>query len=301
VLDANAWIGDTPAGEAVRSLLDRIERFDGREALSEHKASRVEGEPSVLAVVGTSTTGLVVYAQAAWHHPPRPAGNGHWAAEIAVAPEARRPGIWASAVIELMNRVPRSAPRLVWSWDESMDRDLADMGCEEVRRLHLLARPLPIGQPAVFPDAVSLSGFTVGTDEERWLEANNEAFVDHPENGGLTRSELDQRIRLPWFRPEDVLMAWEGDDLVGSCWTKRPPGGVGEIYIIGVRPRHRGRGIGRALVLAGLDHLHAVGHATEAILYVEGANTAARWLYRDLGFDDRRVGRVYAVGTTITR
>jgi mycothiol synthase len=195
-----------------------------------------------------------------------------------------------------MKQVPHHDSRVAWSWDEAMDRDVTGLGWDEVRRLHLLARPLPIDHAATLPAGVSVAGFVVGADEAAWLEANNEAFADHPENGGLTMSELEQRMALPWFRPEDLLMVWEGHELIGSCWTKRHPDGIGEIYVVGVRPRHRGRGLGRGLVLAGLRHLHDAAEAREAILYVEGANTAAQWLYRDLGFGDRRVGRVYAVG-----
>ena len=53
--------------------------------------------------------------------------------------------------------------------------------------------------------------------------------------------------------------------------------------ILGVDPDFQGRGLGRALTLAGLRHLGTRG-VPEALLYVEEANTAALALYRSLGF-----------------
>ncbi len=60
----------------------------------------------------------------------------------------------------------------------------------------------------------------------------------------------------------------------------------GEIYIVGVDPSARGRGLGRILTQAGLAHLRAAGRPG-AILYVEAENQPALKLYRQLGFRRR--------------
>lgn len=83
------------------------------------------------------------------------------------------------------------------------------------------------------------------------------------------------------------MISGEGGQMTGFCWTKihpdaKPP--VGEIYIIGAHPDYQGRGLGRALVLAGLDWLHGQG-LTIGMLYVEANNDPAVRLYHRLGFE----------------
>jgi mycothiol synthase len=60
----------------------------------------------------------------------------------------------------------------------------------------------------------------------------------------------------------------------------------------GVSPDAAGRGIGRALMLAGLDRLRQRG-CSAATLYVEDENRAAVSLYRSLGFSDFTVDVQY--------
>ena len=67
-----------------------------------------------------------------------------------------------------------------------------------------------------------------------------------------------------------------------------PP--LGEIYVIAVDPDFQGLGLGRALVLAGLDSLARPGHRAGHALR-RPPNTAAVRLYEDLGFTVDHVDR----------
>jgi mycothiol synthase len=62
--------------------------------------------------------------------------------------------------------------------------------------------------------------------------------------------------------------------------------------VIAVDPDFKGRGLGRALVLAGLDYLWKRG-LTIGMLYVDADNRSAVKLYVDLGFDVEHIDRAY--------
>ena len=145
------------------------------------------------------------------------------------------------------------------------------------------------------PPDVRIRSFQPGTDDAAWLTVNAAAFAHHPEQGGWTQTDLDERFDQPWFDPTGFLLAVGPDgELLGYHWTKvHPPARpgelpVGEVYVLGISPSAQGRGLGGVLLLAGLRHL-AVGPAAEVILYVEQDNAAAVALYERDGFmTDRR-------------
>ena len=61
-----------------------------------------------------------------------------------------------------------------------------------------------------------------------------------------------------------------------------------------VDPSHHGSGLGKALTIAGLQHMHERGmeHGT---LYVDAANEKARTMYEKLGFTDEHHDRAYVI------
>ena len=155
------------------------------------------------------------------------------------------------------------------------------------------ADPLPPVTPA---EGVVVRTFRRGQDEEAFLAINAEAFADHPEQGSMSRADLEQRMAEPWFDPEGLFLAEPADapaneanefidspSLLGFHWTKVHDDRVGEVYVVGISPQAQGRGLGKALTLTGLHHLRDRG-VREVILYVEADNAPAIAVYSGLGF-----------------
>lgn len=267
----------------VRWLIDSIEREDGAPALSEYKGMRLDGRLDSREIVALDSSGdLVGYGQAAWHRG-EPGHPGHWALEVALAVDIREEAITVNLIRQLRADVGEGEI-VLWSRFPYVRAAAVGDGWTVQRILLEMRRDLPIeGLDATVP-GFEIATFQMGADESDWLQANNAAFAGHPENGNMTRRDLEQRMALPWFDPGGFFLAWRGAQVAGSCWTKLHENGLGEIYIIGVVPGFEGRGLGRALLARGLDHLHRARHVTTAMLYVESDNHRATELYSRLGF-----------------
>jgi mycothiol synthase len=183
--------------------------------------------------------------------------------------------------------------------DDALTEAVERAGFVLVRTTMQLRRTLPV------PDEdrgdarpVTTRPFDPTRDEQAWLDVNNRAFAWHPDQAGKTLDDLHALEREPWFRTDGFLVhdaseRHDGPAIDGFCWTKvhadaDPP--LGEIFVIGVDPAGHGHGLGRSLVLAGLDWLHGVG-LDHAMLYVEADNAPARHLYDSLGFAEHQAHR----------
>jgi mycothiol synthase len=225
----------------------------------------------------------------------------HWSLGLAREPEKRRDEVTsrllAAAEPHLASRGGGQA--VLWIFDPSAADDelLASNHFDRQRDLYQMRVALPVDEKAALPDGVEVRAFVPGTDEDAWLEVNNRAFANHPEQGGWIRETLARRMSEPWFDPELFLLAFDGDELAAFNWLKvheatdRDPR-IGEIFVIGVDPLQQGRGLGRALAIEGLSRLSALG-ITTGMLFVAAENTGALALYRSLGFTVHRTDRAY--------
>jgi mycothiol synthase len=202
---------------------------------------------------------------------------------LLVMPQERGTGLGR----RLLLQAPPEAD-LAWSHgDHPAARALAaSHGWEAVRELWVMRRPtstpLPTGKPA--PEGVELRGFRAG-DEAEVLRVNGAAFASHPEQGALTLDGLRERMAEPWFSADGLITAWDvaTGKLLAFHWTKMHDAQHGEVYVVGVDPDAQGRGLGKLVTLAGLEHLVSRG-VEEIVLYVEADNAPALALYRGLGF-----------------
>lgn len=288
--------------QTLDEILDLIEdttRLEGHRPVGEHKFSHLRvGASGWLGVLAREDGRLIGYAHTRWGEPGQ---RPRVAVEVVVHPDARRDGQVATQLLdETEASVARASGGLMYLWVhrvEQADQTLAyDLGFGIQRELAFMVRDLPT-RPAdtPMPEGVTVRPYRGGQDDEAFLAVNNAAFEGHPENGGWTREDFRHRRRLPWFDPDDLLMAWRGDDLVGFHWTKwhghesdevpaHEP--VGEVYVLAVSPDAQGLGLGRSLLEVGVRHLYDQG-CRQAVLYVDCASTTAVHLYETAGFEHR--------------
>lgn len=200
---------------------------------------------------------------------------------LAVAPDARDQGLGG----RLAERTEGAT--LAWSHaDHPAARALAErLGWRRVRELLVLRRPAGVPLPGLaVPDGIEIRGFRP-EDRDPLLAVNAQAFADHPEQGAMDAAQFEERTAEPWFDPAGLLVATDTDgQLLGFHWTKQHDAAHGEVYVVGISPDAQGRGLGKALTLAGLHHLAGLG-VDEVLLYVESDNAPALAVYRGLGFE----------------
>ena len=282
--------------EAVRALATSVEAATGTEPFGELTWTGLAGR-GTLGDRGILLPGddgaAAAYVHVTHHH------TAEWSIELAASPDhqAALPTLLAAAVDTIAQ--DGGGHVTLWLHGDHDARLPGAAGFALERELLELRVPLPLAERPRWPGGVEVSTFVVGQDEEEWLTVNNRAFAGHPEQGGWTLDTIHQREQADWFDPDGFLLAFDDDGLAGFCWTKvhpadppKEPQALGEIYVIGADPRRQGRGLGRALTVAGLESLAERG-ITMGMLYVDGDNAAAVALYRALGFVDHRVDRAY--------
>lgn len=140
------------------------------------------------------------------------------------------------------------------------------------------------GAPQI-PHGFELRHFVPG-DEEGLCTLQNLAFAGSWGFCTNTVDEIHYLANCSLCHPEGILFIAEGERLVGYCWTIDDPSDQekGFIRMMGVDPSYHGRGLGRAILVAGINYLQSRG-MTAIELTVDSGNTSAKRLYRSAGFE----------------
>ncbi|HWC22249.1 MAG TPA: mycothiol synthase [Flexivirga sp.] len=275
------------AAKELLAIADRAASYDGVDPFSEQTrlALRHTEPQHVLSADGGVTAGAYV------------ADDG--AVELVVDPERRRDGLGSRLVQDVLGKRPDAR---FWAHGDLPGAQAlaASKGMTIVRNLWQMGREVNASPVIVIPDVPA--GFSVRSfeegDEEAWLDLNRRAFDYHPEQGKMTRQDLDERMAEPWWSPAGLILVFDdaSGELAASHWTKVEPAepATGEVYVVAVDPGHQGRGLGKLVTALGLDHLRSRG-VRRIELYVEGDNDAAVATYRRLGFERTGVDVMYAV------
>lgn len=279
------------AGKVLALIADAAEA-DGRPSVSQETQLELRlGSRSLRHVLSYDSGRLAGYGALT-----TAAGPRAMLAEIAVQPGARRHGHGEAILGELLRM---AAPQRLSIWAHGTDSAVAGFaeahGLHRDRTLHQMRRALdgpPPDQP--LPRPYRLRTFAPGADDDAFLRANAAVFAHLPDQGGWGAADLQVRLAQDWFDPAGFFLALDQDDgIAGFHWTKlHPPAPLGEVYVLGVVPGHRGRGLAMALAQRGLAHLADQGVRT-AMLYVDTDNAPALRLYARLEFSPTDTDALY--------
>jgi ribosomal protein S18 acetylase RimI-like enzyme len=136
---------------------------------------------------------------------------------------------------------------------------------------------------------------------DEWADAHTRRYADGMvEQAGLEREAAERKAAsdvasvLPAGIATEGTWFWAIEDeqhrVVGSVFLGVRQGDAW-LYDIVVGEAERGRGVGRAAMLALEQEVRALGYASVG-LNVWGGNDVARSLYRSLGYTERSVGMV---------
>jgi mycothiol synthase len=293
--------------EDLVQLFDAVKAYDHHDALGEHKWLDLvhggrEGFAGIVATEpghGSNEDQVVGFAHLSRHD--KPVG-AEWGLEIVVEPEHRGVGAELTLVDAALDLVRDSGGGHLHWWvfqpSEIHDAVAHQVGLARGRDLLHMSVALPVRHEVVLPDGVTLRAFEPGRDEQAWIDVNNAAFEHHPEQGSWDIETFRRRMGSRWFDAQDLLLAVEGgspERVAGSNWLKLDHDAeTGEIYVIAVDPSHHGSGLGKALSIAGLRHMHDRGMST-GTLYVDAGNEKALTMYRKIGFESDHLDRAYVI------
>jgi ribosomal protein S18 acetylase RimI-like enzyme len=128
----------------------------------------------------------------------------------------------------------------------------------------------------------------VDADEEALYDCYSQAFAESGVRSYHNMTEEERRAEYEYYFREAAvnekasLVVLRGDEIVGfSLVHSRQK--EAHLADIGIVPAHRGRGLGRRMLMHSL--MNAAGEYDNVTLAVDVDNTSAYDLYSDLGFD----------------
>ncbi|MFC1989478.1 GNAT family N-acetyltransferase [Chloroflexota bacterium] len=214
-----------------------------------------------------------------------------------VHPEHRGRGLGTELLIRAVRRARELGAKIahinIPQDNAAAKSGLAKLGFECARRFLELRLDLSkLHQTDIKQAALGCRHLSRG-EESKLTQIQNRAFDGSWGYNLNTVEEITCFLNSSDCSPEDVVLAYDGDQVAGYCWTRMNYGEEadagerkGRIFMLGVYPDYRGRGIGKKVLLAGLAHLKCKG-LRFAELTVDSENETACALYRSVGFEVR--------------
>ncbi len=210
-----------------------------------------------------------------------------------VHPDHRRKGLATKLLSYATDRAKQLGAKAVHVNISKENADakivLAKLGFEFVRRFLQLRLDMVRVLPQDTHQAVPQYRNIQRGDEYELAQIQNRSFAGSWGYNPNTVEELVYELNLSSCSTEDIKLAYEGDKVIGYCWTRTiceigRNERIGQIFMLGVDPAYRGKGIGKGVLFTGLSYLKSKGRRVTE-LTVDSENKIACNLYKSAGFE----------------
>lgn len=143
----------------------------------------------------------------------------------------------------------------------------------------------------VLPDGYRIRPMAGDTEVEEWVAAHNAGFADHYDPPAGTPEDKRTAMRYPGYLPQaDLVLVDPSGRIAGIGYNaiERLTDGTakGWVRTLAVVPEHRGRGLGRALLLASMAALRKEGMERVHLSVDTDNESGALQLYSSAGFTE---------------
>jgi len=125
----------------------------------------------------------------------------------------------------------------------------------------------------------------------RNYRAGDEAGLSQTYTAAFLGCETEEEVRARMvahacFSPARLFVLENEAHVVGTAaaWLEATDPGAGYLHMLGVKPEHRGKGLGKVLAVATIHYTRNEGFTRQRLLTDDWRVTALR-LYLDLGYD----------------
>jgi mycothiol synthase len=216
-------------------------------------------------------------------------------AQSCVQPERNAPGLrdvlagwtedWAYDRLHLASPNHMVVIRTLLPTSDEVGLELyASRGYEEARQDYTMAINLEAAPPEpAWPDGITVSTFCSGVDERAVFDSIEDSFRDvRGRPPGTFDDSFRNFTRIGDEAPDLWILAWAADEVVGVCLGAASES-QGWILTVGVRRYWRRKGIGLALVHAGLGAFFQRGIVDVALSVDSSSPTSAHRVYERAG------------------
>jgi ribosomal protein S18 acetylase RimI-like enzyme len=229
-----------------------------------------------------------------WYQPGDPVGRVY--GELEIHPDWREPVFVDEVVLGSIGAVAELVDRPVehrigaagsQTW---LQAGLERAGYEADRHFNRMSasvtRPLP--EPQIAPGFV-IRPLAGDAEVDGWIAAHNEGFSDHYDPPADIPDDKRNQLRSPGYLPEADLVLVDPDGRIvgiGRNLSEKLEDGTekGWVQSIAVVPEHRGKGLGRALLLASMAALKQAGFKRVYLSADTENESGALQLYSSAGF-----------------